>query len=455
MRRAVHIDVLRLGVCSLLAACSAPERESLPDIHVPPPARPVGATVLRAGADLQAALDAAPSGGALELAPGRHAGPLVVRKPITIWGPRDAEIVTNGQGSTVLVESARVRLLGFSVVGSGSRFDLLDSAVRVKGTDIGIEGLSVRDALFGVLVEDSDQVTIRGNRIRGSGQEAMGLRGDGIRLWGVKRSCVEHNDISDCRDMVVWFSTDNVLRHNRVVRSRYGTHFMYGDRSVVHDNQYIDNVVGVFVMYSHDIELRHNVLARSSGSAGMGLGAKESGNLKVTDNVFVQNTKAVHLDTSPLQKDHENVFERNELRLNQCAVYFHGRATKNAFRANAFSDNATLVHCGGRDAARDAVWSGNFFDGYMGYDMDGDGTGDVRHEVRRLSSDLTTRYPDVAFFHGAPAMALIDVAGQVMPLFQPATMLVDEQPRMRPIARSASAGTTGSTGEGPEVHRGR
>ena len=47
---------------------------------------------------------------------------------------------------------------------------------------------------------------LRGNEITGDAAAALGMRGDGIRLWEASDSIVEGNTIADGRDTVLWFS---------------------------------------------------------------------------------------------------------------------------------------------------------------------------------------------------------------------------------------------------------
>ncbi|RME75801.1 MAG: hypothetical protein D6776_02490 [Planctomycetota bacterium] len=76
------------------------------------------------------------------------------------------------------------------------------------------------------------------------------------------------------------------------------------------------------------------------------------------------------------------------------------------------------------------MWSGNRWDDYRGYDLDGDGFGDVPYELRSLSGELTAKHPELRLLAGTPALALIDVAAHAMPLLQPRLILRDPHPRM-------------------------
>jgi len=380
---------------------------------------------------LAAALAEAPAGTALCLAPGDHPGPVAVGQPHVLWGPRDAVIRSSGQGTTVSLEAPGAALLGVTVDGSGGRFDLLDAAVAVRADGARVEGVHVRNALFGLLAEQVSEVVLRGNVIEGAPGKALGMRGDGIRLWEVRRSRVEDNVLRHSRDLVVWYSPGNRFAGNRIEHGRYGTHFMYSHDNVLEDNRYADNVVGVFAMYSRNLAIRRNVLARAGGAAGVGLGAKESGNLVVEDNWIVANHVGVYLDTSPLSRENVNRFRGNVFGLDDTAVLFHGGAARNVFEANAFRDNRFQVRTEGRGDARDARWHGNAWDDYAGYDLDEDGTGDLPYVLRSLEGELSARRPALAFFRGSPAMVLVELVGRVVPIFRPKVLLVDEAPRMR------------------------
>jgi nitrous oxidase accessory protein len=108
---------------------------------------------------------------------------------------------------------------------------------------------------------------------------------------------------------------------------------------------------------------------------------------------------------------------------------FHGSQRRNDFVRNRFLDNGVQVRVEGRGHALGVDWSENEFDDYAGYDLDGDGYGDVPYELRSLSEQLTTRYPTLAFFRGSPVLTLVEVIGRVVPIFQPRTILVDPRPR--------------------------
>jgi len=423
-----------LAALGLALACAASREPAPISPAAAAPARPGACREISPGAGLQNAIDAAPPGSALCLDPGTHAGPVRISRPLTLWGSRDAVIRSNGEGTTVRLEGEGGALLGVTVDGSGGRYDLLDAAIHVAGRAGRVEGVLVRNAVFGILIERATGATVRGNQILGDASQPLGLRGDGIRLWETYDSTVEDNWLEDSRDIVLWYASRNRVAGNRIERGRYGAHLMYSHGNQLVGNRFVGNVTGLFVMYSRDVEIRGNVFAESAGAAGMGLGLKESGNLRVVRNLFAHNTIGVYVDTSPLWPDDRNRFEGNLFRLNGVAVSFLGRASGNEFRGNGFRDNPVQVQVDGRGDARQAVWQDNEFDDYAGYDLDGDGTGDVPYELRSLASDLVAAAPALAFFRGTPAFALAEAIGRIVPLFEPRLVLSDPEPRMTRVA---------------------
>ncbi len=394
--------------------------------------RPAGCVSVDEGADLQARIDATNEGQTLCLDPGSFSGPITVSKQITLWGPREAVIRSTGKGTTIEVKAEGAAVLGLTVDGSGGRFDTLDAAIHVVADDVRVERVLVRNAAFGVLVEKSNRAAIIDNLVLGPDAGPLGLRGDGIRLWETRDSEVRDNRVIGSRDMVIWYSSNNRLVHNTVVRSRYGTHFMYSHGNVVEGNRYVDNVVGIFIMYSRNVTLRDNLLARSSGPGGMGLGVKESGNLTVSDNAFIANSTGVYMDTTPLEPDDHNTFENNAFYHSDVAILMHSSESRNAFLGNTFVSNHAQLQVEGGGNALGVDWNGNSFDDYAGYDLDGDGFGDIPYELRRLSSQLESTYPQLQFFRGGITLRLLDAISSLFPMIAPETTLIDPRPRVGP-----------------------
>lgn len=414
---------------SLMSSAAAGELPPPPERARPE--RPTGGTMVPAGHGLAAAVAAAPDGAVLVLAPGEHEGPLVIERQLTLWGPPEAVVSSRGAGTTIDVKGDGVKLLGFSVAGSGRRFEDTDACVHVRGDDVVVEGMVIRQGLFGIAASGVHRTRIVGNEIVGSGERDFGLRGDAIRLWEVRDSRIEGNFVRDSRDIVVWYSPGNVIIGNYVEHGRYGTHFMYSSRNEVRGNVYLHNLVGVFVMYCDQVEVTGNLIAAADPNDGMGLGLKEAGDVVVSGNRFVRNPTGVFVDNSPIQITHENRVTGNTFEFCDTGVAFHAGVKRNTFLDNSFHGCATTVRVGGHGDATQVRWGGNYFDDYAGFDLDGDGTGDVAHEPSSLSSQLTSTRENIRFFRGTPALGLLDVVSRVLPMLAPKVLFSDASPLLR------------------------
>jgi nitrous oxidase accessory protein len=398
-----------------------------------------------AGDDLAARLAAAAPGDAFCLAPGRYQGPFRIGAGVTLWGPREASLVSTGTGDTVVLTGDGPRLLGLTVDGSGSRYDLQDAAVHVNSAAGAlVSGVRVCNALFGIIVEKSRAVDVVGNEVDGSGRAEIGLRGDSIRMWETTDSRIVGNRVTGARDIVIWYSGGNEVRGNEVIGGRYGTHFMYSHGNRVIENRYVGNVVGIFVMYSREITLENNLLAASAGSAGIGLGLKEASDVRAVDNVLVRNNVGLFVDNSPFEPRTTDLILRNAIRLCDIGIEFHASMRGNVFRENSLRGNAVQVRVDGGGDALGNEWEGNDFDDYAGYDLDGDGVGDVPYELRSLSSTLAARHPQLDYFRGSPSLFLVDAASHLLPMVKPTPVLVDPRPvagRYRKVEDSEPGGT--------------
>ena len=422
---------------ALAAACPVHADELPRPVSPPHPQRPVGGIEVPPGACLAAALAQAPDGAVLVLAPGEHRGPVAITRPVTIWGPRSAVVTSAGTGTTIDVKAAGTRLLGFTVDGSGSRFEDTDAGVHLRADDCTVEGVCVTRALFGIAASGVHRARIAGNEVVGSGARDFGLRGDAIRLWEVRDSAVLDNVVRDSRDMVVWYSPGNRLEGNFVTGGRYGTHFMYSSRNTVRGNTYLHNLVGVFVMYCDNVEVSGNLVAAASPGEGLGIGLKEAGNVRASHNRFIRCPTGVFVDTSPIQVSHLNSFADNAFEFCETGVTFHSSEKRNEFTGNAFVGCTTAVRVDGHGDATGVRWAGNYFEDYAGYDLDGDGVGDVPHEPRSLSNQLTSTRENFQFFRGTPALGLLDVVSRVLPVLTPKVLFTDQAPLLR---RPAGAG---------------
>jgi nitrous oxidase accessory protein len=387
---------------------------------------------------LQPLIDAAPEGSTLRPPPGVWGGPVVIRHPITLDGGGVVTIDAGGRGSVVRIESSGVVLRGLRIRGSGSNHDGVDSGIGIAGSGNRIEDNVIEDCLFGIDLAQSDDNVVLRNRIHSKARKTA-LRGDAIRLWYSFRNRILENEITDVRDTVAWYSSDNVFARNRFLRGRYGLHMMYAHDNVVVDNEFRQNMTGIFLMYSDGTTLTRNRILGAQGAAGVGIGFKESSRTALDDNDIVYCATGILLDVSPYEPDTVNVFSRNRIAYNGIGIVFHTDWTGNEFRANEFRGNFTPVAVRGGGSASRNLWQGNHWDEYEGFDRDGDGAGDSPYELHAWADRIWMEIPPAAFFRASPVLEVIDFLDRLAPFSSPILILRDESPRFDAQPRHAAA----------------
>lgn len=385
----------------------------------------------------QKLVDEAPPGGFLLPEPGTYAGPVVVDKPLVIDGQGKVVIDNGGEGTVIETTSSNVQLRGLTIRGSGDMHVNLDAGLKVRGDFTIIKDNVFEDCLFGIDVQQANNVILRRNRI-GSKDKTMGMRGDAIRLWYAHDALVEDNEVADARDVVIWYSERSKVQGNDIRYGRYGIHFMYSHDALVRDNRLYRNIVGIFSMYSNKIQLRENHVIESNGPSGMGIGLKETSGATLADNDLLGNAVGLYVDLSPDTPD-DNSMTANRFAFNGTAVLFHSDWQGNVFTGNDFIGNHSQVVVRGGGTANRNVWQGNHWDVYRGFDGDGNGVGDVPFELHAYADRMWMDVPNAAFFRGSPVLELLDFLERLAPFSQPQLILRDEEPRLRRLGEAKLA----------------
>jgi nitrous oxidase accessory protein len=204
---------------------------------------------------------------------------------------------------------------------------------------------------------------------------------------------------------------------------------MHASGNRVEGNRYDRDVVGVFVMYSADVRIASNTVTRAHGEAGVGIGLKENDRIDVVDNVLVGDTTGIYLDTTPHALGGHALLSGNLVGANDVGVRLHGPSQGARFEANAFVSNGTPAAVDAHADLAAVTFDGNRWGDYAGYDLDGDGVGDLPYEARAVTGRLAERRPALAWFAGTPAAALLELFARAFPMFAPPPLLVDLHPR--------------------------
>lgn len=377
---------------------------------------------------LQPLIDAAPAGSVLSIPAGAYAGPVLIDKPLIVDGNDQVSVDGGGKGSVFVIEGSGITLRNLQLQGSGDSHDSDDSCLNVRGNHHVVENVRIRDCLFGIDLKQANHNTIRGNRISSKDRE-LGVRGDGLRLWYSHHNLIEKNEVVDSRDMVAWYSNNNIWRGNVGKRSRYSIHFMFAKDNDVEDNAFYDNAVGVYLMYTERVHLRRNIISHATGAAGMALGFKESSDSDIEDNEIVYCAVGVGSDLSPFEPDTTLRFQRNRFAFNGIAVRFTSELGGNILTDNVFEGNLTDVVQMGRGVADKNEWRGNYFAEYQGFDRNGDGIGDAPYELYAYADQIWMELPMARFFKTSPVLELLDFLERLAPFSSPELQLKDPEPR--------------------------
>jgi nitrous oxidase accessory protein len=376
----------------------------------------------------QPLVDAALAGSTLRPPPGSYSGPVVMTKPLIIEGGGQVTIDAGDRGTVFSLETDGAVLRGLHLTGSGDSHDTDDSCLDVRGNRNTVEDLVIDNCLFGVDLKQSSDNIVRNTKIRSKPRD-LGVRGDGLRLWYSNRNLIESNEVVDSRDMVAWYSSDNIFRRNVGMRSRYSIHFMFANNNLIENNRFYDNAVGVYFMYTEGGTMRHNLISHATGASGMAIGFKEASNTVIESNEIIYCAVGIGSDLSPFQPDSKIWVRNNRFAYNGIAVKLTSELGGNVVTDNSFEGNLTNVVQAGRGTSGLNEWRGNFWDDYQGFDRNGDGIGDKPYELYAYADQIWIELPPARFFKTAPVMELLDFLERLAPFSSPELTLKDEQPR--------------------------
>jgi nitrous oxidase accessory protein len=391
---------------------------------------PLSARVLWVGASaefptVEVALRAARPGDTVRLQPGvyREWG-LVVEVPIVLEGNGAAVLDAEGGGEILRVRASGVTIRGLVLRRSGVSFLRDNAAIRLDSVqDCRIERNRLEENFFGIYLARSARCTVQENSILGKAEREASA-GNGIHLWYCRDILVRGNTIAGHRDGIYFeFVQRSTVEENRSERNlRYGLHFMFSDSCLYRRNRFRENRAGVAVMYSRFITMEENRFEDNWGSSVFGLLLKDIYRSRIRRNVFVHNTVGMYVEGS----DH-NVVDSNRFERNGWALRLMASAQRNVFRANSFVANTFDLSTNSTRSFNEL--RGNYWSRYRGYDLDGDGYGDVPFHPVGLFALLVERFPPVVLFLHSLLVELLELAERVFPVLTPAA-IVDPQPLM-------------------------
>ena len=393
------------------------------------PARP-----LARAADLQALIDATPSGGTVVIPAGDYAGPIVIARPMTVIAAAGATIDGGGHGSVVTITGRDVRFRGFTVRNSGR--DVTEEAAGIKATGDGhvIEANRVENVYFGIHLGDGTRATVRDNVIV-PGERHGARPGHGISAWHLRDSTITANRISHARDGIYLSFTRGVsVVDNIVTQCRYGLHSMSSQQVAFEGNQVSANLLGAALMTSDQLIFRRNrITHHRDGSAAYGVLLKDIGELRAEDNLILSNRIGIYAESVSTNPAREALLSGNVIAGNEVGLALQSTAAL-VVTGNRIAENLSDVRPLGRRLSAGMRWSregrGNSWGRYRGYDANRDGIGDVPFELDDAMDTLLQRNQSIQAFLYTPAHLAIENAVRMFPVYRQPPVLVDRHPLM-------------------------
>ena len=397
---------------------------------------------------LAARIAAAAPGAVLTVAGGVHHGDITIDKPLTLIGESGAILDGDGKGNVIRIAASHVTVRNLTIRNSGTSLTDMDAGIFVdrKARDVVIEGNDLEHILFGIYLDGARDVRVLDNRVRGIPQLRLVDRGDGIHLWNDSGVLVKGNDIGGTRDGIyIYISPHNRIVGNRIHGVRYGVHYMYSNHDTLEFNVSSGNTAGYALMQSDHLRIvgnrssgdrdyeillnyvtysdfQGNVIRHVRGEPGFSGGIVPGGEGK---GIFIYNAEYNRL--------HGNVIA-------DCPIGVHITAGSDhdVFFDNSFIANRVQVKYV-QNMTEEWSWHGpgNYWSDYLGWDLNGDGRGDVPYRPNNGVDVLLWKYPSASLLMSSPAILLLRYVQHAFPVFIPPG-IQDSHPLMRPPAAPAA-----------------
>jgi len=365
---------------------------------------------------ISAAIQAAGRGDVIEVHSGIYSENVALDRSVVLAGIDRPVIRGRGYASVVTVAADDCTVQGFVIEHSGGMLVDEDSGILIKSRNNRIENNQLRDVLFGIYLLQSDHNYIGGNTIQGRPLRDLGDRGSGIHIWNSSYNTLERNTIFDARDgMYLQNAYHSVIRDNRVHDLRYGLHYMYSDDNDFERNLFYNNVAGAAIMYSKRIHFRRNAFLHNRGFASYGILFQSDDNCVAEENVIADNAVGIFMEALT-----ESTLRHNLVSGNDLALKVFSSAVDNLFEKNNIVENLSPLEVIGSHTNNrwNGPLAGNYWSDYDGFDLDGDGVGDVPYRIQNIFEHLEAQTPLLRLYLFSPAAQSLALAERGFPLFE-------------------------------------
>ncbi|MCO4757995.1 MAG: nitrous oxide reductase family maturation protein NosD, partial [Oceanospirillaceae bacterium] len=341
--------------------------------------------------NLQAVLDNSQAGDQIVLSKGVYQGNFVLPQSIELTGDKGAVLDGQNKGHALQISQPLTYVHHLRIQNWGDDLTDMNAGIFVakSAATSRIEHNYLHGGGFGIWVDATPDVQIISNKVEGDLNLRSSDRGNGIHLFNVKGLLAQDNEVWHTRDGIyIDTSNGNKLIGNYLHDLRYGVHYMYSYHNLVQDNFTYQTRTGYALMQSKFLTVIGN---RSKNDANYGILMNYITNSTIQNNRVegIQNTRNPHMQQSSSQvglegkalfiynslfnKIRDNLFAESDM-----GIHLTAGSEENVLSGNAFISNKEQVK---HVPTRKQDWSnegvGNFWSDYLGWDMDGDGIGDV------------------------------------------------------------------------------
>lgn len=398
-------------------------------------AGPAWGAELRVGAGhqatLTAAIQAARPGDTIRIASGHYRERIVLSKPLTLVGEGMPTLDGGRAGDVIAVTANGCRISGLHVTHGGAEILSDNAGIKLLSDRNVVEHNQIDRCLYGLYAEGSHHNQIRDNTVHGLSLKELVTHsvndlGDGIRLHEAHHNAVTGNRIDGTRDGVYFSGSSwNVIKGNEISRVRYGLHYMSSDDNFFADNRFTEAEAGSALMFSRRISLEHNLFTGNRGYRAFGILIKECEDSTISENVIAGNRVGAFFDGAINDRILNNQIVGNDL-----GIECRADSEANRFEGNTIAGNSEAIALPTGESEND--WNGNYWSDYRGYDLDGNGRGDVPHQAGSVFNYLTENYPPVRLFLLSPSIQALEFAERTFPVLS-SPQVRDEAPLIRPL----------------------
>jgi nitrous oxidase accessory protein len=353
-------------------------------------------------------------------------GNIILQKSLVILAEEGAVLDGENKYEIFTVHAKNLVLQGLTFINTGiASIEDIAAVKLLQSENVRIEGNKFRNTFFGIYLANSHHVQIINNDMESDATSEHQI-GNGIHLWKCQNITIEGNRVKGHRDGIYFeFVTNSLISHNHSEGNlRYGLHFMFSHDDEYRNNTFLNNGVGVAVMYTKGVKMFNNRFIHNWGSSSYGLLLKDIRDSEVSDNQFSENSVGIFMEGSSRNTLQRNEFIRNGYAIKLQASCDDNRIVQNNFQQNTFDlvTNGSLVL---------NLIEENYWDRYDGYDLNRDNVGDVPYRPISVYGMIVERMPTAVLLWRSFLVFLLDRAERAIPVITPEN-LKDNLPAMKP-----------------------